>query len=315
MLDSWTGPFRDVMALILKGEYKRALELALSWRKGSPGDVLALVAIGEAAELLGEIALAVRAYGSLIDLFPSRADIRRFAGERLSRVVAHGALELSIDTYRKAVESRPDHPSGHRLLAMALLRAGRAAEAFEAMAVAQARTYPAKFPGIPRILTEDLGLCAAAWIRAEPARKDEILNRLSRAGATLEDKPSVRFVLVWETDANDVDFHIHDARGGHAYFREKVLPSGGELYADVTQGYGPECFTIRGEPASRAYPYKLQAHYYRQGPMGYGMGALQTVEHDGTGRFGWSERPYIVMRDGAFVDLGVVNGPVPIVAE
>ena len=130
-----------------------------------------------------------------------------------------------------------------------------------------------------------------------------------QAGGALEDTPSVRFVLVWETDANDVDFHIHDAAGGHAYFRQKQLPSGGELYADVTQGYGPECFTIRGAPGERAYPYKLQAHYYRQGPMGFGMGALQIVEHDGEGGLVFEERPYVVMRDRAFVDLGAVPGP------
>jgi tetratricopeptide (TPR) repeat protein len=274
--------------------------------------VLALVAIGEAAELTGDLTLAARAYGSLIDLFPSRADLRRFAGERLSRLAAKDALELAMDTYRRAVESRPDHPSGHRLLGMALLRAGRPGEAFEAIATGQARAYPAKYPGIPRILAEDLGLAAAAWLRAEPSKRDEILGRLSRAGAKLEDEPSVRFVLVWETDANDVDFHIHDGKGGHAYYREKLLPSGGELYADVTQGYGPECFTIRGAPASRAYPYRLQAHYFRQGPMGYGMGALQIVEHDGKGGFAFDERPYVVMRDGAYVDLGVVEGPLSI---
>lgn len=308
-LDSWSGDFRAVMALVLAGDAKEALELALAWRRRSPGDVLALIGIGEAAELLGDVNLAARAYGSIIDLFPSRADLRRFAGERLSRLASAGALSLAIDTYRKAVESRPDHPSGHRLLGMALLRAGRHAEAFEAISVGQARSYPAKFPGVPRILNEDLGLAAAAWIASEPSRESEIKDRITRASASLEGGPSVRFVLVWETDANDVDFHIHDAKGGHAYFREKALPSGGELYADVTQGYGPECFTIRGEPAARAYPYRLKAHYYRQGPMGYGMGSLQIVEHDGRGGFAFQERPYIVMRDGAYVDLGVVEGP------
>src|SRR6185436_4469056 len=115
--------------------------------------------------------------------------LRRFAGERLSRLSAKSALELAIDTYRRAVESRPDHPSGHRLLGMALLRAGRHAEAFEAIAAGQARSYPSKFPGVPRILAEDLGLAAAAWIAAEPSKKDEITQRLSRAGATVEDGP------------------------------------------------------------------------------------------------------------------------------
>ncbi len=311
-LGPWEGPFREVMALLIAGRLQESLDRALRWRAEAPGDVLALVAVGEAAEALGDRALAARAYGSLIDLFPSRADLRRFAGERLERLMEQGALTLAIDTYRKALESRPDHPSSHRLLGMALLRAGRPAEAFEVLAAGQARSYPPKFPGVDRILTEDLGLVAAAWLRAEPERRAELLERLGRAGARLEDAPSVRFVLVWETDANDVDFHIHDAAGGHAYYASKQLPSGGELYADITQGYGPECFTVRTAPPVRPYPYKLQAHYFRRGPMGYGMGTLQILEHDGEGGFAFEDRPYVVMADGAYVDLGEVRGPLPV---
>jgi hypothetical protein len=43
--------------------------------------------------------------------------------------------------------------------------------------------------------------------------------------------------------------------------------------------------------------------------MGYGMGKLQIVEHDGKGGLRFEERPFIVMRDGAFVDLGKVPAP------
>src|SRR4029079_3693530 len=98
-------------------------------------------------------------------------------------------------------------------------------------------------------------------------------------GVTPEDQPSLRFVLNWETDANDVDFHITDGRGAHAYYGQKHLSSGGDLYEDVTTGYGPECFTIFGK--ERAFPYKLQAHYYSIGPMGYGMGKVEVIDHDG----------------------------------
>ena len=305
----WTGPFREVMTALQRGDKAAALARARAWLQSEPGNVLALVSLALVAEAVGDFVLAARACGSLIDLFPSRADLRRFAGERLEKLAQRDSLELAIDTYRKAVESRPDHPSGHRLRGLALLRAGRPAEAFEVLAVAQARSFDSKFPGIERILAEDLGLAAAAWSRLEPQRRDELQVRLARAGATTENAPSVRFVLVWETDANDVDFHIHDAHGGHAYYASKVLPSGGELYADVTQGYGPECFTIRNLPPHRSYPYKLEAHYFRRGPMGYGMGTLQILEHDGQGRLAFEDRPYIVMEDGATVALGYVTGP------
>ena len=122
-----------------------------------------------------------------------------------------------------------------------------------------------------------------------------------------ENQPSLRFVLNWETDANDVDFHIYDGQGGHAYYASMSLPSGGELYADVTNGYGPECFTIRLPKERRAYPYTLQAHYYAIGPMGAGMGKLELIEHDGQGTLRFEQRPYVVMVDRAFVDLGTVT--------
>ena len=303
----WEGKFARAMSLVGKGDKKGALRFAWQWRDEQPGDVLALVALGEAGEATGDKRLAARAYGSLIDLFPSRADLRRFAGERLDRLGSVG-LELAIDTYRQARTQRPDHPASHRLLAYALLRAGRAHEAFEVIAAGARREYPSgRFDGVDRVLREDAGLIGAVWLRKEPARREQIVNRLADLGATLDESPSLRFVLNWETDANDVDFHILDAQGGHAFFSARQLPSGGELYADVTTGYGPECFTIPGTPT--AFPYRLRAHYYSRGPMGYGMGKLEIIEHDGHGNLKFEERPFVVMRDRAFVDLGEVKRP------
>ena len=311
-LPAYEGALAEVMQLLGRGLRKEAFSKALAWHESAPGDVLALVALGEAAEALGDGGLAARSYGSLIDLFPGRADLRRFAGNRLERLNGEAPVALAIDSYRKAVEQRPDHPAGHRLLAFALLKAGRPAEAFEVLAAGARRDYPeGRFAGVARILREDLGLVAAAWTRAQPARASEIAGRLTQAGGHAETGASLRFVLTWETDANDVDFHIRDGRGGHAYYSQRTLASGGELYADVTTGYGPECFTIRGPAVGRAYPYRLQAHYYSRGPMGYGMGKLQVIEHDGRGGLRFEERPFVVMRDNAFVEMGTVAGAGP----
>jgi hypothetical protein len=308
-IPSLQGDLDTVMALIHRRDLAAALARARAWRDRDAGDVLALVALGECGEAAGDLGLAARAYGSLIDLYPGRADMRRFAGERLERVRGAAALALAVDTYRKAVEQRPDHPASHRLLAYALAKQGRAREAFDAMAAGATRRYPdGRFAGVDRILREDLGLLAQVWMRVEPSRAAEIQGRLARAHGIAEGAPSVRFVLNWETDANDVDFHIHDGKGGHAYYGSRQLASGGELYADVTTGYGPECFTIRGPAATRAFPYRLQAHYYSRGPMGYGMGKLQIIEHDGQGHLRFDERPFVIMQDGAFVDLGTVSG-------
>jgi tetratricopeptide (TPR) repeat protein len=304
--EPYTGRYAEVKKSLAAGRVEAARKLAESWSQEEPGDVLALLALGETWEAAGQKAAAARAYGSLIDLFPSRVDLRRLAGERLE-TLGDAGLGLAIDTYKKAVEDRPDHPTGHRLLAWALLRAGRYEEAFAALEKGLEQSYPGgRFAGLDRVLREDLGLLGAAWLRAEPARRAEVLDRLRAQGAELETEPSFRFVLSWETDANDVDLHVWDRQGGHAYYEHKTLPSGGELYADVTTGYGPECFTLR-DPDPSASPYRLKVHYYSRGPMGYGMGTVQVIGHDGNGRFTIDPRPFVVMTDQAMVDLGLVG--------
>jgi tetratricopeptide (TPR) repeat protein len=305
---AYEGRFKVVMEALERGDKDSALTEANQWHADQPGDVLSLVALGEVFEARRDLRSAARAYGSILELFSFRADSRRFAGERLERLADPRAISLAIDTYKKAVEQRPDHPASHRLYAFALLKKGENEKAFEAIKKGAMRSYPSgRFRGVDRILKEDMGLVAAAWMRAQPERSAEIKTKLKDAGGTVENAPSLRFVLNWETDANDVDFHIHDGKGGHAYYSQKELPSGGELYADVTTGYGPECFTIRGARDHRAYPYTLQAHYYSRGPMGYGMGKLQVLEHDGNGRISFEERPFVVMVDRAYVDLGKVD--------
>lgn len=310
MIYPYEGKLADVMKLVKAGRLGEALDRAQSWRDSDAGDVLALVGLGEVYEAQQQRRAAARAYGSIIDLYPGRADLRRFAGARLERLSE--GLELAADTYAKAAANRPDHPSSHRMLAYALLKLGKHAEAFEAIVAGATRSYPSgRFAGVTRILAEDVGIVAAAWLRKEPQRREEIERRLQGMGGQLATGPSLRFVLSWETDANDVDFHILDGRGGHAYYSSPALATGGELYADVTTGYGPECFSIMAPVGQRAYPYKLQAHYYSRGPMGYGMGKLQIIEHDGKGGLRFTERPFVIMVDGAFVDLGEVRGPLP----
>jgi tetratricopeptide (TPR) repeat protein len=304
----YEGRFKTVMEALSRGDKDGALQEANKWHADQPGDVLSLVALGEVFEARSDLKSAARAYGSILELFSFRADSRRFAGERLERLQDARALALAIDTYAKAAEQRPDHPASHRLYAFALLKHGQYEKAFEAIKKGATRTYPSgRFRGVDRILKEDMGLVASAWSHAQPNRAAEIRSKLKEAGGIEENGPSLRFVLVWETDANDVDFHIHDGKGGHAFYSQKELPSGGELYADVTTGYGPECFTIRGPRDRRAYPYTLQAHYFSRGPMGYGMGKLQILEHDGNGKLSFEDRPFVVMIDRAYVDMGTVD--------
>jgi hypothetical protein len=288
------------------GQLDAALALAVAWRTEDPGDALAYVWLGEVLRDRGEAAQAARAFGSIIDLYPARADLRRFAAGRLERLGEAG-LGLAVDSYRVAVAQRPDHPAGHHQLGLALLRQGRPAEAFRTLEKALGIGFRDRYPEARRVLAETLGLVGAAWARRDPAYQAVIRARLRRHGQTLPTTPSLRFVLSWETDANDVDFHVYDRGGDHAYYSKPALDGGGALYADVTEGYGPECFTVPGQ--AKGFPYRLEANYYRRGPMGYGMGKVDVIQHDGKGNVKHEVRPYVVRKDGETVSLGSLDKP------
>ncbi len=301
-----TGELAAIEHALAAHDVDGALAKARDWHARVPGDVLALIGLGDALEAKGSVVTAARVYGSIIDLFPGRADLRRFAGERLARI--QGRLQtvpaLIVDTYRRAVADRPDHLTGHRLLAYALVRAGQPDDAFAEILAAIDHPYRTdSYAGAQRVLADDAGMIGAAYLAAQPNKRAEILAELGKRHLELATKPSTRFILYWETDGNDVDFHIQDARGNHAFYGHKPLASGGELYADITTGYGPECFAIPGTP--KAGPYRLSINYYSQGPMGYGMGLLEVQRFDGKGTLAFEDRPYVIMNDHAYVDLGV----------
>lgn len=301
----YAGRYARVMDLLAAGHPDAALVEARAYAGDAPDDALGFVALGQAAQANGNRALAARAYGSLVDLWPYRADMRRFAGERLDGLGDAAALDLAIDSYAKAVRDRPDHPGGHRLLAYALARRGEPALAFRAIVAGLGRIRDAGlYRGVDEILEQDVAVLAAAYRRAEPWHGAEIDAKLRELHVEAESRPTVRFVLSWETDANDVDLHVWDAEHHHAYFGAPRLPSGGGLVADVTTGYGPEALVVPLDVPHAAGPYRLGVHYYARGPMGFGMGKLEVVEHDGHGKLTFDERPYVIMSDGAGLELG-----------
>jgi len=296
---AYTGRMLSIQTLIARGRLGSALRQARRWRQEQPADLLALVALGDALRAAGSPWLAARAYGSIIDLYPSRADMRRFAGGLLEAVGNH---RLASGTYAQAVRRRPDHPSGHRLLALALLRRGLHRRAFAALTVGLLRRYPVdRFAGVKQVLREDLALVAGVWMARRPDDRAEILKRLDRFKLTPATRPSLRLVLSWETDASDMDLHLVDRLGGRVN-GEKWQREHDRLHNDVTTGYGPERFTLRRGQRTRSH--RIKVHAYSRGSAGYGLGKVQIVRHDGRGGVRFEDRPYVVMKDKATVDVG-----------
>jgi hypothetical protein len=295
---AYSGRMLVVMRQLERRELDAALAEALDWRTDAPWDLMALVALGEALEARGSLTLAARAYGSIIDEMPSRADLRRFAAGRLARL-GPVASDLLVDCLERAVELRPDHPSGHRMLAYAHLRAGRHRRALDILLAALDRTDDQRrFERARPLLIEDAGLVAAAYLVREPARRRDIQALLDRHGVLVPMEPSVHFVLTWENDATDLDLHV--ARADQPF--SPSVPRDAEPGPDVTDGFGPEHTAVRAAVTEGGY--HLWVDYENRNMMGTGLGQLHILEHDGAGRLRTETRPFVVMNERATVDLG-----------
>jgi hypothetical protein len=291
----YAGAMLDVMTAIARRDRRRALEVSIGWQLKNPGDIAALLALGEALEARGATTLAARVYGSVMDLYPRRSELLRAAGERLDRVP--GARALAIDAYRRAIRERPDQVSTYRLLAYDLMLDNQP----EALDVLFEGMRRAQIASVLQILTEDNLIIGSYLLVHASSQRDYVRARLR---GTPPRHASVRFVLSWETDANDVDLHVWDRSDDHAFYKKRDLPSGGGLLDDITDGFGPEMFEVDDPDA---FPYRLGVHYYARGPEGIGLGTVQVIRYDGPGRVSIENRPFVLQNDNARVDLGEVE--------
>lgn len=290
-----TGRMGELQRLLDRKEPRLARDLARRWAADRPDDVLAWVALGRALRAAGQTDAAARAWGSILDLHPSRADMRRFAGNLLEQVSA--GHPLARDTYAEAVRQRPDHPSGYVQQALAQARAGDTLAALRSLraGLSAHRRRGRSRRGVDKTIRRLSQVLAGAWLKRHPKDSASVT---AAAGWVVPDTRSVGMLLMtWESDANDVDLHVFGRHNSHAFYTRKS-GAGGRLTADVTKGYGPELFESRDTRSRR-----VLVHYYRRGPMGFGLGRVLRMNHDGKGGLTFAAKPFIAMRDHAWVDI------------
>lgn len=78
-------------------------------------------------------------------------------------------------------------------------------------------------------------------------------------GNAAKTAPGLRVILAWDTNHTDLDLHVVTPNGEHAWYGNRVIPSGGSLDVDVTDGYGPEIFSSLTPEGGT---YLVYANYY-----------------------------------------------------
>jgi hypothetical protein len=205
----------------------------------------------------GERALGLRVLSNLVELGLDDPALLRMYAWRLQQA---GELAAAIDVFERVRRLRDDEPQSHRDLALALAERweaagdpGDATRAMELLYDVVEREWQ-RFPEIELIALMELNrLIARASARgiAAPARIDRRFIQLLDL--------DLRISMSWDLDLTDVDLHVFEPDGEHAYYSHNRTSMGGLVSRDFREGYGPEEYLLR-----KAMPgaYQIKAHYY-----------------------------------------------------
>ena len=205
----------------------------------------------------GDRALGLRVLSNLLELGLDDPALMRMYAWRLRQA---GELDAAIDVLERVLTMRADEPQSHRDLALALAerweQTARAIDLTRAMDLLYAVIEQEweRFPEIELIALMELNRMIARARERDLAPPERIDPRLVR----LLDL-DLRISMSWDLDLTDVDLHVFEPNGEHAYYGQNESSGGGLVSRDFIQGYGPEEYVRR-----RAQPgvYTIKAHYY-----------------------------------------------------
>ncbi|MHC4916214.1 MAG: DUF2135 domain-containing protein [Planctomycetota bacterium] len=202
---------------------------------------------------------ALRAMSSLVETDPGDGPVVRDVG---FTALQWGFGGHAYHLFRRRAAARPYNPQNYRAMGLALVRAGRTDLAMACFEVALAGNWDRRFGHVRAITGLDYLRLLRAIKRKQMTTSVPEFARARLASVSREFGVGGADLLVsvtWNTDATDVDLHVTEPTGETCSYRRQQTKAGGALSRDVTAGYGPETYMIRGAPAGR---YRIRVHYF-----------------------------------------------------
>ncbi|MEO5689553.1 MAG: VIT domain-containing protein [Burkholderiaceae bacterium] len=205
----------------------------------------------------GQRALALRVLSNLAELHIEDRGLLRVLAYRLQEI---GETGEAIRLLQRVTELAPDEPQSWRDLGLAQAAALAWQPAVDALWMAASGNWSSRFGDMDIIALSELDAIAAQ----HPVDVTAIDPRLRR-NLPLD----VRVALAWDTDNTDIDLWVKDPNGEWVSYQHLLSRQGGRNTRDVTQGYGPEVFSLK--KAIRG-SYEVHAKYYGSHRQALGNG-------------------------------------------
>ncbi|HEY1065144.1 MAG TPA: DUF2135 domain-containing protein [Pirellulales bacterium] len=240
--------------LVCKGRFWESVDPALQ-EKLAAHDVVYDMILADARrrkESLGPDD-ALKALSSLVEHSPG--DLV------LARDVSFSAMEWNLPgqayyLLRRAAYARPFEPQAYLQLARAAAAMHHDDLAMLYYEIAQGGNWQGRFGEVKKIAAlEYLRFLKEAEAGKHKLTAADLVSARRKSLAEQHgDAPMDLMVsITWNTDGSDVDLHVIEPTGEECFYSHNRTEMGGAITQDVTQGYGPEMYTL-----SHARPGKFQ---------------------------------------------------------
>lgn len=202
---------------------------------------------------------ALRAMSSLVEEQPGDGVLARDVGFSAMEWGLHGQ---AYHLFRRVAAARPYEPQTYRALAQSLIALGKIDLAIAYFEVGLSGRWQPRFGEFRQILAADYlrllrrierGEAKTALAAHAKARAGEIAGQFNFG------RPDLVVMITWNTDNTDVDLHVIEPSGEECYYSHRRTQMGGSLTQDVTQGYGPEMYTLTSGATGK---FQVRAHYF-----------------------------------------------------
>jgi uncharacterized protein YfaP (DUF2135 family) len=104
----------------------------------------------------------------------------------------------------------------------------------------------------------------------------------------------MKITLTWDTDGTDIDMHVTDPTKEECSYQHKSTKMGGNLDVDVTNGFGPETFTLAQAVRGK---YLIELNYYSSQGHAQTACRLDVILFEGTSKERRETHRVVLTRD------------------
>lgn len=201
---------------------------------------------------------AIKAASTLVEAKPSDVETLRSVA---FRAIEWKRGDQAAPLLWRITQARPHQPQCLMLLARSLAAGGDLDAAIVCYDLVTGGNWNQRWASVKGIAKVELMSVLEQVDPKESALAGYAKARLRQLrGEIASDGLDVAVFMHWNTDRTDVDLHVTEPSGEECFYKNKSTKSGGQMTADITEGLGPEMYTL-AEAAEGGY--QIQAKYFR----------------------------------------------------